>query len=415
MRWIEPILAAALTFTPGWTQERLVSALDVEDGTSYDFVAGEPGGGLLVAIPDGGCELTFAGLRATSPPAPVAVQADLWSGPLALGDGSVAALDTRDCGGSTLDLADLDAAGRVERRMALPISGSPEDVELALGPDGSLAAVWNERTAGRRDRLRMVVRGADGRISPAVTLHSRRMRGRVDASVDDLDVARDADGSVLVAWSRERAVRAVTVSPSGGVGAPVVVGRSMGDAAVQVALRGERAVVAWGTGVGGGARNQRTRMYAAVRDGGRFRPAQQLERAPVIDEAHEAAGPEMPEVAIGADGHALVAWNTVTASRYGSIGQVAAARPRHRFGKRRTVTVRGVVGGVAFAQDGRPLVGWAEDDHVFLERGGAREPVATGPDLTAPDVTVLADGRVRVSWSSGREDTLALSVATGPA
>ena len=63
---LEPIAAAALALTPGWTQERLVSALG-ETGGSF-ALSHTDGEGPVASTTLNDCAVTFAGLRPSAPP-----------------------------------------------------------------------------------------------------------------------------------------------------------------------------------------------------------------------------------------------------------------------------------------------------------------------------------------------------------
>ncbi|MDA0138434.1 hypothetical protein [Solirubrobacter deserti] len=396
MRLIEPLLAAAVAAAPTWSHERLTSALDGR-GASYDAIVAGLSGGLIGAT-FGDCASGFAPLAATAPPPVTELREELWAGPIATADHYTAVLNTQRCGGTRMDLAAVAADGRVLSRAPLPVRGYAQPVELAPG-----AVAWAEHLSDTRVRVRALVGGK------AVTLASEPDAGDLDPGVDELTVTTAPDGRVLVAWSTQDHVRAAIVSRSGKPGLPVTVGRSLDMATPVAALgTGGRAVVAWSTRDGGEEQNERTRVYAAVRAGGRFRPAQLLDRARTLSAFADDPDGDA-RVALAPDGRALASWTALVRGERKAV-RVAAARPGQRFGARRTLTADGTGADVAFTGDSRPLVTWAARGAVYLERNGRREKVAATDGPHAPRVSVLADGRVRVTWRTGFQP--ALHVAT---
>ncbi|MDA0172950.1 hypothetical protein OJ998_27865 [Solirubrobacter taibaiensis] len=378
---LEPIVAAALALTPGWTQERLVSALG-DAGGSF-AVSHTDGEGLVAATTLNECAVTFAGLRPSAPPPVRELRETLVAGPRLSGDRYVAVLDRRGCGGKTIDLVDLDATGKVLRRKPLPVRGrAPSFTVLESG-----ALMWTERR-----RLRLLVRGA----TEPVTV--------VRGNVEDVTTATGEDGSVFVAWTRGRRVRATTISRSGRVGAAASLGRSLGAAALKVVRQGRRTIVAWNTWDGMG--ETRARLYAAVRDGRRFRPAQLVDRAPQVDSGYEGFTPSLaPSLAIGPDGRALVGWHRFHDFNYEA--RLAAARPGHSFGRPRDIDAQ-ELGDVGFDREGHAFVAWTDTRRVFVEIDGVREEVARPRFPYALSVSVLDDGRLQATWFKGWDEEEAL-------
>lgn len=373
---LEPILAAALALTPGWTQERLVSALD--DGGGSFALTHTDGEGLVASTTLNDCTVTFAGLRPSAPPPVRKLRETLVAGPTRSGDRYVAVLDRRGCGGKTIDLVDLDAAGKVLRREPLPVRGRAASFIVDSG-----AVLWSER-----DRLRLLRRGADAPVTVA--------RGMVE----DVTTATGADGSVFVAWARGRRVQAATVSRSGRAGATVTLGRSLGVTALRVARQGRRTIVAWTTWDGLG--EARARLYATVGDGRRFRPAQLVDRAPQVDSGYEGFTPSLtPSLAISRDGRALVGWHRFHDFNYEA--RLAAARPGHSFGTPRDLDAQ-ELGDVGFDHEGHAFVAWTTGRRVYVERDGVREEVARPRFPYALSVDVLEDGRLRATWFRGWDE-----------
>ncbi|MDA0185322.1 hypothetical protein OJ997_33765 [Solirubrobacter phytolaccae] len=383
MRLVEPLLTAALIATPGWTQVDLTSALSTDDvAGNVSLTTGDRGG--LAATTYEPCSTTFAVLRAASPPPTALVKQTLVAGPEASGTGYVAVLDRRECGGKSIDLVELDADGAVRNRTPLPVRGAVELLVLEPGADGSLAVVWSERS-----RLRAITRTTEGRLGRPVTLTHHR-------SADFTAATSDA-GEVVVAWADERVVRTATVTRTGRVGARARLGRSLGITALSIALRGERALVAWDTW---SSADVHARLYAAVRDGRRFRAAELVDRAPQIDQGFEGDTPALsPSVALSDDGHALVAWHRFRQYHYEP--RLAAAQPGQGFAEPRTPKDTHEVGDVAFDPGGGPIVALLTSTGVVVERDGARETVATERDAFSLSLDVLEGGRLQASWLTG--------------
>src|SRR6185295_3804057 len=141
------------------------------------------------------------------------------------------------------------------------------DVWASDAVPGAAAAI--ESDTHHRSRLRVA---AGGRV---VTL------AMTEATLDvpplqDVAVARDARGRVLVAWADDSSVHVWEA------GVARRVGRAYGVTAVAAGLaEGGRAVVGWGTHDGGEELNRANRIYVAVRDAGAasFAPAVELDRA----------------------------------------------------------------------------------------------------------------------------------------
>jgi hypothetical protein len=405
MRWIEPLLAASLTFTPGWTQEQFAAAPREDLPVLVSTVAaGNAGGGLVGTVYDDDCAVSLAAMRPATPPPELKLNAELWFGPVASGTGYVALLDSRECGGSTIELVDLDADGQIVRRTALPTSRDADPGSFVTGADGSLTILY----AGV-DGLSTLTRGADGRLGRPVTV--TRWNGRAHpGALEAVEAARADDGRVLIAWARDRKVRAVTISPDGRASVPSTLGRTMGRTGLDVAQRGDHAVVAWSTqdprDLGTEMHSQRARLYASIHDGRRLRPARLITRARGIDEDYDPLFG--PDLTLGEDGHALLRW-TSTPPKSGWDTRLAEARPGHGFGKPRATEVWET----AFAPDGSRVAAWGADGRIFVERAGVRVPLALAVEPSDMTLAVLPDGRVRVTWTTGQtDDAPVLHVAT---
>lgn len=400
MSLLAPILAAALAFTPGWTSARYTGAMTPEDtGGDMTFITRE-GGGFLGS--SSWCASLFARLSADAPPPVVRVQATLLGGPVESGDGYVAVIDDRECDGSTVDLADLDADGRIVRRMPLPVRGELQDVWLTPHANGGLTIYW-----AARDGVHLLTRAADGRLGAPVTVPVR-----LDRVYSDFSLAAQPDGSTLIAWASDRKLQVATVSPAGAVGAPVLVGRTERSAAVSIAVQGRHTVVAWTTpGAGAG----RVRLYAAIGEGERFGRARLVDRARFADTGYDGpSGPLSPRIRLGPDGRALLVWSRY--KRYGYELRAAMARPGEHFGAARTLP--SLESDLQLDRDGKRISATIERSRVIVTRAGEPEEVAISRDGSLLELEVLDDGRLRVSWFSGlardegRDDPPVLHVAT---
>ncbi len=411
MRLLEPILTFALLTAPGWTQQDLVRA-PAEPNSMWEAVTtGTDGGALVTAsFPEAeDCSMAFAGMTTTTPPPPVPSRGELWAGPVSVGNGYVAVLSGQRCEVSAAaEIVDVGADGQVLRRTPLPVHGYASPMEIAAGDDGSLAVAWVEVLPGR-DRLRVIVRGPDGKLGRPVTLTARPDDTQ---SSPRLAVALGADGRVLVAWVQDYTARGAIVSRSGHAGRTVVLGPALQAAGTAAALGPHgRAVVAWVTGdhtvdeLG-----ERTRVYAAVRDGGRFGPARLLDHVRTDTVFDEYPEPDtIPRVAVGGDGTARVAWTFPGRDR--TAVRFATARPGRGFGAGRTLA-RTEEATVAVSDDGSTTA-WAADGRVFVQRGAKREQLGDEKAASIVDATVLPDGRTRVSWVTWHgKPGLVLHVAT---
>ncbi|MDA0185321.1 hypothetical protein OJ997_33760 [Solirubrobacter phytolaccae] len=415
MRLIEPILTFALLAAPGWTQQDLERAPADPESAWESVTPGADGGGLVTTLNPtaNDCRIAFAAMTAGTPPASVPSPGELWAGPVASGAGYVAAVSRQRCDDDEgpVELVDVGADGQVLRRTPLPARGYATPVELATGADGSLAIAWIDVTEAR-ERLRVVVRGADGRLGRVVTLAARPDR---DLSAPLIGAALGPDGRVLVTWVQGRKVRAAIVGRDGHAGRIAVLGPALQGTGPAAALGADgRAVVAWVTGdhtvdeLG-----ERTRVYAATRTDGRFEPARLLDRVRTDTVFDEYTEPDtIPRVAVRADGTARVAW--LIPSRHRSAVRAATARSGRGFGAGRTLA-RGETTSVALSADGTATA-WAADGGVFVQRGGKRVKLAQQRDASIEEATVLPDGRTRVSWVTWHgKPGLVLHVATGPA
>lgn len=294
---------------------------------------------------------------------------------LALGDGTYVKLWAR-----RPHLATVDARGHVRSAKDLGADGPADEAALACGQGGRTVAAWTEY---HDDDYPVRVNGT--------TVDTARQA----YAGPGLAVAFAPDGSALVAYSVPEAVRAVIVSPSGEVGAPFELGPASEATtiAAEIGSRG-RAVVAWTTIDAGEERNERRRVYAAFGRGGRFKPAQRVDRAKHLNISE--GTPSQIRLAVAPNGRALLMWATTAGSDPDerTTVRVAEATRTGRFGKPRQLTEDGTPGDVAIRSDGDTVAVWTESDGLYAEDGRITD------EATAPRAS-FRDGKPRVEWRGG--------------
>ena len=172
-------------------------------------------------------------------------------------------------------LAAVDARGHLLRRQELGARRITGVRALACGRGGRIAAAWTEYRGHGRDALRLSLSAGRAR-----TIDTARAP-YYDPAIQDVALAFAPDGSLLIAYSVDHAVRGVVVSRAGAVGAPFELGPASQISLLAAEIAGNgRAVVAWSTLDGGEERNEHRRIYAVTGRDGRFGPAQLVHRAP---------------------------------------------------------------------------------------------------------------------------------------
>jgi hypothetical protein len=265
----------------------------------------------------------------------------------------------------TLGVSLGDVAGNPGRFHHLSSLAIPDTTAIAANDAGVVAVAWTEATRGIEGRVRLAVRRPGGRFARPVTVAVGAVGRPTGGTVSGrgVAVAVGGRGEVVVAYQRERA-RARTIEArrvGRRLGRRQTLGPQRGLVDLSAAMApGGRAVVAWGSQDVGEEANEAYRVYAAVRAAGsaRFGAAQALDRGgPAIRPAGRVA------LAVGRDGAAVVAW----ASPLGSYGagtrsavRVASAGPRGRFGGQRELAPSGAVGDVAIGADGAAIVVWSQ-------------------------------------------------------
>jgi hypothetical protein len=301
---------------------------------------------------------------------------------LALGDGTYVKL-----WGRRPRLATVDARGHLLSQKELGAKEPADERVLACGRGGRTAAAW---TAYRSEGLESVTGTyrvlVDGQTVDTV---------HVAYNPPDLAVAFAPDGSVLVAYSVDKAVRAVVIT-DGRPSLPITLGPASNVSTVAAEIgSGGRAVVAWTTIDAGEERNERRRVYAVTGRDGRFGRAQRVDRAKHLNIA-EFSSSEI-RLAVAPNGRALLMWSTAATGdeddRY-TVRTAGASRSGH-FGKPRQLSSNGDVGDVAIRSDGSKIVAWTDDEGLHA----GDELVADGP-IKEPRAS-FRDGKPHLEWHGG--------------
>jgi hypothetical protein len=254
--------------------------------------------------------LVAAGLLAA---APSAASAATWSPAATVPAGANATTPAAAIAADGSDVLAFVDAGGVEaavRPPGAPDFGAPQTIappapaggatfgpELAQVPGGATVAVWSQAAPGTAERLEWAERPPGGAFGPVHEVPRTTLPP--DAHVDEISAAAGADGEAVLALTVEGtppggafAPRVfATVRPSGGeFGAPVAVGGA-GSLSPDVAVGPDGdAVVAW---LEGGSTRPGAIRASRRPPGGSFGPATTLDRTsgPGLAQPFVAAGP----------------------------------------------------------------------------------------------------------------------------
>jgi hypothetical protein len=288
-------------------------------------------------------------------------------------------------------LAEVTATGSLLRQTELG-ARKPTDVRaLACGPGDRVAAAWTEWLGNGRARLLLSWGGERARVLDTAEAPYD------DAPIGDVALAFAPDGSLLVAYSVFKAVRAVRVTADGVVGEPFVLGPAFEITQVVA----ERDVVAWTTIDGGEERNERRRIYA-VRGGS---PPQLVQRAPrhVQIAMTGQRGTEL-RLSVAPNGRAALLWGVDRAEFEEFSVWAADAAPGRPFRRPRRVSRDGEPGDVAIRSNGTVLAVFEAGNelrarlHAPGKRFGAPETVT---DKLVEPVAGFDRARPRVEWRGG--------------
>jgi hypothetical protein len=330
----------------------------------------------------------------------------------------------------TLGVSLGDVAGNPGRFHRLSSLAIPDTPVIAASDAGAVAVAWVEATKGIEGRVRLAVRPAGGRFARPVTVASGAV-GRPTGGTSSghgLAVAVDGRGEVVVAYQRERGRSRTIEARAFGrrLGRTQTLGpqRGLVDLSAASASRG-RTVVAWGSQDVGEEANEAYSVYAAIRRPGsaRFATTQVLDPGgPAIRPFGRAA------LAVADDGSAVVAWSSPQGSYRAGIHRavrVATAWPRGRFGAQRELAPSGAVGDVAVGADGAAIVLWSQlvpedqprDVVAAVRPAGASDfgaPEAISPSEHAVTPVAAFDprtGRPMAAWVALSEQSSTLRTA----
>jgi hypothetical protein len=291
-------------------------------------------------------------------------------------------------------LAAVDARGHLLGQQELGARRTTSVRALACGRGGRIAAAWTEYRGHGRDALRLSVSAGRAR-----TIDTARAP-YYDPAIQDVALAFAPDGSLLIAYSVDHAVRGVVVSRAGAVGAPFELGPASQISLLAAEIAGNgRAVVAWSTLDGGEERNEHRRIYAVTGRDGRFGPAQLVHRAPHLSFQASSYGPI--RLAVAANGRALLLWGTDSRAEFPEswVLRTAEAPPDGPFGASRQVVSSGTPGDVAIRGDGRRLLVWTNSAGLRASVGRRREVVVDG--RTGDPRASFRAGKPHVEWGGG--------------
>ncbi|MDQ3991791.1 MAG: hypothetical protein M3245_05725 [Actinomycetota bacterium] len=274
---------------------------------------------------------------------------------------------------------------------------SANDPQVAVDQDGDAVIVW-EGFDGTNSRIQARRRSAAGALSPVRTLSA------AGQNAFDPQVAVDADGDAVIVWEgfdgtnyRIRARRRSAAGALSPVQTLSAAGRSAFSPQVAVGQDGH-ALVVWERSDGTNWQIQARRRSAA----GALSPVQTL--SPAGHDAH------VPQVAVDPDGHGVIAWEL----RAGTNWRIQARR-RSAEGALSPVQTLSPAGQgaadpqVAVDADGDAVIVWERfdltNDRIQARRrsaGGALSPVQTlsaaGESAEAPQVAVDQEGQAVVVW-----------------
>jgi hypothetical protein len=281
---------------------------------------------------------------------------------------------------------------------------------LALGPDGSVLAVWTASQGGRTVVLAQT-RTPEGEWRS----RQRLSRSDEDASIPQVEVA-DHAGAVAV-WSSRRAggdyvIEGAAQGRGRGFGSPQVAsGGVSSTTSLRLAVddRGD-AIAGWSTS----SRGQTSALVAFRPAGGRWQAPQLLARSREFVST--------PAVALDSRGAAIAVWSEHRQGT-GALLRTAFAPAGGTFGRPRLLAGRGAAPEVAFDARGNAVAVW-EDDQAAVAAlrpaGGSWQPaqVISAPGMRVGTIVVAVSpgGDAIAVWvrlaftDSGRLDVVQASV-----
>ena len=296
--------------------------------------------------------------------------------------------------------------------------GDRVDDRVAMDADGDFVVTWTQRLPGS---LSSDVYARRFAASGAPAGPEFRVNAGTSHDCDDADVAMDADGDFVVAWTRTPAdgsratVRARRYSASGSPGEEFLVGTATDsdDDGAAVALDADGDLVVTWTRTGPGGRDVTGRAYAAtgIPRGPEFRV-----NAGTSHDCDDA------DVAMDADGDFAVSWTRTPAD--GSATDVRGRRytaggaPREEFRLSQLTFLNASRSSVSMDADGDLVATWTETtpDCLFSDVYARTVSAAgvAGPDILLntyttcsqrdPSVAMDAAGDYIAAWTSAGQD-----------
>jgi PKD domain-containing protein len=391
--------AEASLAAPTWLAPKPVSAAG---GVGEVRVIAEDGGGVIAAWSRfaGGKYQTEYAYRPPggqfSAPAPVSPAAESWYLRDLAGNGrgdALMVMESQTMGQPGIGLSRRTAGGAFTQLDEISNDGFGQDVDAAVGADGTMAAIWLRDDAGDT-RAELSVRPAGTSVFSVPDFASGSM-----VEADNTALAVGPDGTVVALWREQHAINifeyfATALAP----GQTTVAARqrvslddglAIGGPALEVAGDGT-AIAIWDQRVG-----MEDRIYRAVRPPGQtFAPSAPLSAAGV---------PGGLQVAVDSAGNAVAAWHR---SNGGQPQVEASSRPAGgNFGSVQTVgPASSTYPGVDFGGDGSAIIMW-QSSADYAIRAAHRAPGAT---LFGPPTPAVADNGVPLSIGNLQSSPLAM-------
>jgi hypothetical protein len=279
-----------------------------------------------------------------------------------------------------------------------------ENPQVALDAEGDALMVWTCRDIQGNLRVQARARPAAGGLGPVQTLSA------VGYSAIDPQIAVDADGDALIVWTRLASpqpasqIQLRTRSKTGALGPIQSIGTAAWSAHPRIALDADGdALIVWAHKVG------EEPVHYAIR--GRTRSAGGA-LGPILNLSADLHTGN-PQVAVAANGDALVVWGQWVVS---TAEQSIRARAVSADGVLGPILLLSQPGGrprahqVAIDSDGDALVVWERDrgSHPGIEArarsaAGALGPIVTlssaGAHAYSPQLGFDADGDGLIVWS----------------
>jgi hypothetical protein len=437
-------VAANLTGAAVGGRAVVVGVSGLDGGVSCVHPIGVSGGLIVAGLsrPPTAAPASPPKSRPASPPTTVAgrlaapgdLGLNIDDGPVATGSGAAVMFSrplslSDDCETSeNLDLARLDAGGRLTDDSRLASGLTLENSVVRGNRRGAVAAAWIQTTQADRPPaiLRLVIAPTGRPPQPAIRIAERVSPGGFTAGIASAGLGIDGAGDTLVAYATDRHVFAETLDPLGNRGAVQTIGPCNGTCEVTVAdAPNGRAVIAWSSQSGSSEPSSPLAIRAAIRQA----PDQPFGSSRVVDPGQTLDTPQgKPRAAIASGGRAILEWTNAAGPPADDTHPVRAAiaPPGGSFGPIIALAPNGESGTVAIGPDGEGLVTWVDSppaaDGVGPVRAAltpAGDPSLLGP-TTLPGIRAGDDplaaftpaGTPLVTWEavSGNVHAIAISI-----